>query len=86
MKDLVSSLLQVDLTKRIGNLKNGIDDVKNHKWFSKTNWQSILEKKVKPPFVPKITKDGDASNFDEYNEETLRISFVNKFEKEFADF
>ena len=22
-----------DRTKRIGNLKNGADDIKNHKWF-----------------------------------------------------
>ena len=86
MKDLITNLLQIDLTKRFGNLKNGVDDVKSHKWFTKIDWQSIYEKKVKASFVPKYGKDGDASNFDEYIEETLRTSFVNKFEKEFADF
>ena len=32
-KDLIRKLLVIDRTKRIGNLKNGADDIKNHKWF-----------------------------------------------------
>ena len=32
-KDLIRKLLVIDRTKRIGNLKNGPDDIKNHKWF-----------------------------------------------------
>ena len=32
-KDLIRKLLVVDRTKRIGNLKSGADDIKNHKWF-----------------------------------------------------
>ncbi|CUT99588.1 cAMP dependent protein kinase catalytic subunit [Echinococcus multilocularis] len=31
LKDLLRNLLQVDLTKRYGNLKNGVNDIKNHK-------------------------------------------------------
>jgi serine/threonine protein kinase len=33
-KDLIRKLLTADITKRLGNLKNGADDIKNHKWFS----------------------------------------------------
>lgn len=85
LKDLLRNLLQVDLTKRYGNLKNGVDDIKTHKWFGATDWFSIYEKKIEAPFTPKC-KDGDASNFDEYDEESLKTSPTNKFEKEFADF
>lgn len=46
LKDLLRNLLQVDLTKRFGNLKNGVNDIKNHKWFSTTDWIAIYEKKV----------------------------------------
>jgi len=47
LKDLLRSLLQVDLTKRFGNLKNGVNDIKNHKWFSTTDWIAIYQKKVR---------------------------------------
>lgn len=46
LKDLLRNLLQVDLTKRFGNLKNGVNDIKNHKWFSTTDWIAIYQKKV----------------------------------------
>lgn len=46
LKDLLRNLLQVDLTKRFGNLKNGVNDIKNHKWFSTTDWIAIYERKV----------------------------------------
>ena len=38
------------------------------------------------PFVPKCKSAGDPSNFDDYEEEPLRISSTEKFAKEFADF
>lgn len=85
LKDLLRNLLQVDLTKRYGNLKNGVDDIKCHKWFGSTDWISIYEKKIEAPFTPKC-KEGDASNFDEYDEESLKTAPACKFEKEFAEF
>lgn len=38
--------LQVDLTKRYGNLKNGVNDIKGHKWFATTDWIAIYQKKA----------------------------------------
>lgn len=46
LKDLIKNILQVDLTKRFGNLKDGEDDIKSHKWFANTEWVAIFEKKV----------------------------------------
>ncbi|VDI64270.1 cAMP-dependent protein kinase catalytic subunit 1 isoform X8 [Mytilus galloprovincialis] len=86
LKDLLRSLLQVDLTKRFGNLKNGVNDIKNHKWFQSTDWIAIYQRKVDAPFIPKCKGPGDASNFDDYEEEPLRISSTEKCAKEFADF
>ena len=80
----------MDLTKRYGNLKNGVDDIKTHKWFSSTDWIAIYQRKVEPPFVPKTKgpgefparvalrdrfsrSPGDASNFDDYEEEPRKI-------------
>uniref|UniRef100_A0A3Q2PA80 cAMP-dependent protein kinase n=1 Tax=Fundulus heteroclitus TaxID=8078 RepID=A0A3Q2PA80_FUNHE len=86
LKDLLRNLLQVDLTKRFGNLKNGVNDIKGHKWFATTDWIAIYQKKVRPPFVPKFKGPGDTSNFDDYEEEEIRVSFTEKCAKEFAEF
>uniref|UniRef100_A0A8D1J196 cAMP-dependent protein kinase n=2 Tax=Sus scrofa TaxID=9823 RepID=A0A8D1J196_PIG len=45
LKDLLRNLLQVDLTKRFGNLKNGVSDIKTHKWFATTDWIAIYQRK-----------------------------------------
>ncbi|XP_078285757.1 cAMP-dependent protein kinase catalytic subunit alpha-like isoform X3 [Rhinoraja longicauda] len=86
LKDLLRNLLQVDLTKRFGNLRNGVNDIKNHKWFVNTDWISIYKRTEEPPFKPKMKGPGDTSNFDEYEEEPIRVSITEKYPKEFADF
>ncbi|CAB4008084.1 cAMP-dependent kinase catalytic subunit [Paramuricea clavata] len=86
LKDLLKNLLQVDLTKRYGNLKNGVNDIRNHRWFGPTDWILIYQKKVEAPFKPKCKGPGDPSNFDDYEEEQLRLSTTEKCAKEFADF
>ncbi|TRY65900.1 hypothetical protein DNTS_022766, partial [Danionella cerebrum] len=86
LKDLLRNLLQVDLTKRFGNLKNGVNDIKGHKWFATTDWIAIYQKKVEAPFIPKCKGPGDTSNFDDYEEEEIRVSFTEKCGKEFAEF
>uniref|UniRef100_A0A8C1SG98 cAMP-dependent protein kinase n=1 Tax=Cyprinus carpio TaxID=7962 RepID=A0A8C1SG98_CYPCA len=78
LKDLLRNLLQVDLTKRYGNLRNGVSDIKNHKWFATTDWIAIYERKCRGP--------GDTSNFDDYEEEDIRVSVTEKCAKEFSEF
>lgn len=86
LKDLLRNLLQVDLTKRYGNLKAGVNDIKNQKWFASTDWIAIFQKKIEAPFIPRCKGPGDTSNFDDYEEEVLRISSTEKCAKEFAEF
>lgn len=52
LKDLLRNLLQVDLTKRYGNLKNGVNDIKGHKWFATTDWIAIYERKARAQCAP----------------------------------
>uniref|UniRef100_H2YHW2 cAMP-dependent protein kinase n=1 Tax=Ciona savignyi TaxID=51511 RepID=H2YHW2_CIOSA len=84
LKDLLRNLLQVDLTKRFGNLKNGVADIKGHRWFQPIDWIAVYQKKV-APFMPKFKHPGSTENFDDYEEEQLRIHST-KCVKEFADF
>jgi len=46
MVDLLEKLIQVDLSKRIGNLKNGAADIKDHAWFDNINWTALVNREV----------------------------------------
>lgn len=46
LKDLLRNLLQIDPTKRFGTLKNGVTDVKSHKWFKQFDWKRVYDKKI----------------------------------------
>ncbi len=47
-------------------LKNGADDVKQHRWFSKIDLKALLSKKIPMSFKPTIKFAGDTSNFNNY--------------------
>uniref|UniRef100_A0A8C0IU15 Protein kinase domain-containing protein n=1 Tax=Chelonoidis abingdonii TaxID=106734 RepID=A0A8C0IU15_CHEAB len=79
----LKDLLQMDLTKRIGNLKDGVNDIKTNEWFATTDWITIYQRKL--PFIPKCKGPGDMSNFD-YEEEEIQVSITEKCAKEFAEF
>ncbi|XP_008322698.1 serine/threonine-protein kinase N2 [Cynoglossus semilaevis] len=62
---LLQKLLQKDPGKRLGS---GVDDaaeIKRHKFFQGMDWNALLAKKIKPPFLPVIKAARDVSNFDE---------------------
>ncbi|CAD5110645.1 DgyrCDS28 [Dimorphilus gyrociliatus] len=86
LKDLLRNLLQIDPTKRFGTLKNGVTDVKAHKWFSQFEWKKVYDKKIVPEFKPKSKGKGDASNFDAYTEELLKVAEFDRYLNEFLDF
>lgn len=68
--DLLSQLITPDLTKRLGNLHGGPEDVKNHPWFAEVTWDRLLRKDIDAPYVPPVRAgQGDASQFDKYPEE-----------------
>lgn len=46
-KDLIKRLLAADLTKRLGNLKNGARDVKAHRWFEGVDWEAVERKEIR---------------------------------------
>eukprot|EP00899_Mesostigma_viride_P016405 jgi/Mesvir1/24766/Mv22022-RA.1 len=66
-RDLVKKLLQADLTKRFGNLKGGIKDIKMHPWFTGIDWDAMVAKEIKAPIQPKTKGPDDTSNYDDYS-------------------
>ncbi|KAI9007146.1 kinase-like domain-containing protein [Gaertneriomyces semiglobifer] len=87
-KDLIKRLLSPDLTKRYGNLKGGVTDIKKHKWFTGVDWEKLKNLHVQAPYVPPLKGDGDTSNFDAYPEdhEPYGIVCADPYREKFKDF
>lgn len=62
-KDLIKGLLTLDPTKRVGNLKRGVGDIKKHKWFSGVDWDVLLAKSIPAPIPVRVHGDGDISKY-----------------------
>ena len=64
-KSLVKHLLVQDLSKRYGNLKGGVNDIKNHRFFKDLDWNNLIKYKIKAPYIPNVSGKGDCNNFTE---------------------
>lgn len=64
LKSLVKHLLRRDLSKRFGNLHDGVNDIKTHRFFQSIDFNELLNKKLETPYVPTLPKMKDTeSNF-----------------------
>ncbi|XP_034274213.1 ribosomal protein S6 kinase alpha-5 isoform X3 [Pantherophis guttatus] len=64
-KDLIQCLLMKDPKKRLGCGSGSADEIKQHSFFKKINWNDLAAKKVSAPFKPIIRDELDVSNFAE---------------------
>ena len=71
-KNLITRLLSPDRSKRLGCLRGGASDVKDHPWFGlglasgRMNWDKVYRGELLPPHVPRVRDASDTSNFDKY--------------------
>lgn len=86
LKDLIGRVLQVEVSRRYGVLRDGVLDFKNHKWFKEIDWDSLLNSRIRPPFVPNVKSPGDTENFDLFEDEKLKQSSICLYEDDFASF
>jgi len=84
-KSLVKHLLVADLSKRYGNLKNGVNDIKNHRWFSDIDFNALCAKKITPPYKPIVKSPDDTSNFSKYPESDTLSPALKPSEDPFLD-
>uniref|UniRef100_A0A672JEC6 protein kinase C n=1 Tax=Salarias fasciatus TaxID=181472 RepID=A0A672JEC6_SALFA len=62
---IMRRLLRRSPERRLGAGERDAEEVKKHLFFRSIDWNGLLAKKVKPPFVPTIQGANDVSNFDD---------------------
>ena len=62
-KDLIEKLFVGDPKKRLGY--NSSDEVKNHPFFHDIDFNKVLNKEYKPPFIPQLDNETDLKYFDQ---------------------
>ncbi|XP_042873704.1 uncharacterized protein LOC122254191 isoform X2 [Penaeus japonicus] len=62
---IMRKLLRKHPDRRLGASEKDAEDVKKQQFFRNVIWDDLLQRKVKPPFVPTVTSPEDVSNFDE---------------------
>ncbi|NXC33246.1 KGP2 kinase, partial [Campylorhamphus procurvoides] len=65
-EDLIRRLCRQNPTERLGNLRNGINDIKKHRWLSGFNWDSLKVRKLTSPLKRELSGPTDYSYFDSY--------------------
>uniref|UniRef100_A0AAY4B8R0 protein kinase C n=1 Tax=Denticeps clupeoides TaxID=299321 RepID=A0AAY4B8R0_9TELE len=61
---LMRRLLRRNPERRLGSGERDAEDVKKQPFFRTMDWESLLQRKLPPPFVPAVCNREDVSNFD----------------------
>ena len=84
-KSLVKHLLVADLTKRFGNMKGCVNDIKNHRLFNGFDWTRLVQKTLTMPYLPRISAPNDSSNFSQYPDSATLSLPVRRSDDPFVD-
>ena len=72
-KSLIKHLLVGDVSKRYGCLKRGVKDIIQHKFFENFDWNGLLFRTMRPPYVPKVKNNEDTANYNEYPDSNSEV-------------
>ncbi|CAH2306914.1 serine threonine- kinase N2 isoform X2 [Pelobates cultripes] len=91
--DVIEDFLNINPEDRLGASEYDAEDVKWNPFFQEIDWDELLAKNLKPPFIPTIDGIEDVRNFDEYTSEDPILTPPNgtkelteKEQEDFRDF
>jgi serine/threonine protein kinase len=64
-QDLLARLLERDPKRRLGSGRTGSNEIRNHPFFKKINWDDVYAGKIPTPYTPNVKDDMDVSFFEE---------------------
>ncbi|XP_063079008.1 cGMP-dependent protein kinase 1 [Engraulis encrasicolus] len=83
-RSLISKLCRPRPGQRLGNTKNGIKDVRNHRWFSMVNWHKLRLGQMEAPTIRLIRKGPCYINFDRFpHDKTQAEEELSGWDKDF---
>lgn len=94
-KDLILKLLVKTQKDRLGSGPTDAEEILKHPFFASIDLKALLEKKIKPDYIPVITDKYSVEHFDPSitGEDptttaipAARMELIKKFEEEFKDF
>lgn len=62
-RDLCKRLVEPDLSRRLGLTGYGLQDIKAHAFFDQVRWLPLLERRVRPPWRPRVDGPNDDALF-----------------------
>lgn len=63
-QSLLRALFKRNPQNRLGASPDGIEDIKKHEFFATVDWKALVNKKVRPPFIPAVSRADDTFYFD----------------------
>jgi len=63
-KQLISMLLKREPHERLGCGYGGEERIREHAWFREIDWDKLLRKELRAPWVPPLAGNSDTSHFD----------------------
>jgi len=71
-ESLIKALCRQDPSERIGYQKDGVNDIRKHRWFQGFDWEGLQNETIQAPHIPEIKNPFDCSNFEKIREDDDR--------------
>ncbi|XP_019850412.1 PREDICTED: cGMP-dependent protein kinase 1 [Amphimedon queenslandica] len=86
-QNLIKKLCRDNPAERLGYLRNGLNDIKGHRWFQGFDWEGLKKRVVVPPIVPNVRGATDTSNFDHFpaSQEDIPPDDLSGWDKDFGE-
>ena len=65
-------MLRRDLSKRYGNLKDGANDIKTHRFFQNMDWDKLVQRGISPPYEPNPKDFKNKEKVSDWEKEKLK--------------